>query len=626
MKYNNYSVLQKLRVIISILIILVPLSGCTGGGKPVSSTMPTPAVSQVSSLPAVTPVPSDSPDGIPSSTAASGGELLIQSSDLPNENNELMGAMAEKYDSEFLELHLEPASKSEVMKFRKKFEEWKESRHKEFEKKLNRLSKEISANPESSELYCKRGDLFRNNKQFERARADYTRAIEKNPKNFDAWNRRGCAAIDAGKIKAAMKDLSEARKVNPKNYKSYLNMGFCYDNLHQPDRAIIEFNKAKSLMKAKKDEWYYYTGMGNVYFARNDLKKSLEYLMKAVECNDKDYSVYETLAFVYSKMRDYKQIKKYADLLIGEIPFGPEGYYYLGHYYLETGKYYLAGLNLDKSLIIDPHYSIAWMDKGLVKLKMNRRMDALSIFNYMLQFKKRLHPDIIPANILHYYRGVSYASSGFPGMGMKDLKEAINLDKNGSIAKLAEREIKRTNRVMKANKSQNPGPSTFGYFDISKEEMDKLSNEFFTAFKDKKYEQTAEMFHYPEYFSLSEKAVEILDMTRYFKQIESEMGKISSYKTSQEAKIYYVIRLICGDPYYWARYPVNTKWQLYEVNFTKIGRGYVALSFIKIKGRIEIRQIIFGLPPSQQKKAKSLEKIMAEIQAEEAVKLYNFSN
>lgn len=626
MNNSTYSFFQKLRIIISILIILVPLSGCPGGGKPVSSTTPGPTVSQVSSLPAVSPAPSDSWDGIPSATVSSGGEPLMQSSDLPAANNELMGAMAEKYDSEFVELHLESASKSEVMKFRKKFEEWKEGRQKEFEKKLSRLSKEISANPESSELYCKRGDLFRDNKKFERARADYTRAIEKNPKNFDAWNRKACAALDAGNVKAAMRDLLEARKVNPKNYKSYLNMGFSYNKLNEPDKAIIEFNKAKSLMKTKKDEWYYYAGMGNVYFARHDLKKSLEYLMKAVECNDKDYSSYETLAFVYSKMRDYKQIKKYADLLISKIPFSPEGYYYLGHYYLETGKNYLAGLNLDKSLIIDPHYSIAWMEKGTMKLKMNRGMDALSIFNYILQFKKKLHPDIIPPDLLHYYRGVAYASSGFPGMGKKDLQEAINLDNDGSINKLAERELKRIDRVMKGLKSQNPGPYTFGYFDIGKEEMDKLSNEFFTAFIDKKYEMIANMFHCPDYFSPGEKSVEITDMARYFKQIASEMGEISSYKPSQEAKILYVISLISGDAYYWARYPVNTKWQLYEVDFKQSGRGYVALSFIKIKGRIEIRQIILGLPPSHKEEAKSLEKIMKEIRAEEAVKLYNFSN
>lgn len=67
-----------------------------------------------------------------------------------------------------------------------------------------------------------------------------------------------------------------------------------------------------------------------------------------------------------------------------------------------------------------------------------------------------------------------------------------------------------------------------------------------------------------------------------------------------------------GDLGYWQKYPSFIK-IIYEVDFEKEGKGYVALSFCNIAGNWEIRQVAYGLPAARSDARTRITTIMKEM-------------
>lgn len=85
------------------------------------------------------------------------------------------------------------------------------------EKAIEDFSRAIELNPNFSQAYVQRGQLYSYGNQAERAKQDYTQAIETDPNNSYAYQKRGEMWAAEGNLDRAIEDYERAAKTDPGN-------------------------------------------------------------------------------------------------------------------------------------------------------------------------------------------------------------------------------------------------------------------------------------------------------------------------------------------------------------------------------------------------------------------------
>ncbi|MGB5637017.1 MAG: tetratricopeptide repeat protein [Waterburya sp.] len=109
----------------------------------------------------------------------------------------------------------------------------------EYLSQIESSTRGIEALPDSSELYCQRGNSYQQIGQKDRAIEDYTKVIELEPSSAIAYHNRGLANSELGNKKAAVEDLRRAAKF-------YFEQGDLenYQKTRKMSQALHELNSA----------------------------------------------------------------------------------------------------------------------------------------------------------------------------------------------------------------------------------------------------------------------------------------------------------------------------------------------------------------------------------------------
>jgi len=161
----------------------------------------------------------------------------------------------------------------------------------EIEKIQQMFGQEISSNPNSAEVYIKRGYIFAANSMDEgnqifldHAIADFTKAINLDPNAVDAYSSRAVLYSQNGDLDRAIADYDQVIQIDPNNAEAYAFRGAVYSQKEKYDQALADFNKATSL-NPKCQNAYAFRGM--MYFQFGVLKKEDTDYDKAVASIDK---------------------------------------------------------------------------------------------------------------------------------------------------------------------------------------------------------------------------------------------------------------------------------------------------------------------------------------------------
>lgn len=178
----------------------------------------------------------------------------------------------------------------------------------------------------------------------------------------------------------------ETQAVTQEKHQSpYLNLGWYYLRENQIDKAIEQFEKAKSMFDVAKA----YDGLGIAYFHKGDLEKSIANFKIAAAKAPDEAGVHSNLAMVYEKKEDFESALaefKLAASLDAEDPTFQNN---LGSIYMKTDRNQEAEEAFRKSLQVDPDFADALFNLGLLLSNQNRYQEAKQYWARLIA----IHPD-----------------------------------------------------------------------------------------------------------------------------------------------------------------------------------------------------------------------------------------
>lgn len=125
------------------------------------------------------------------------------------------------------------------------------------------------------------------------------------------------------------------------------------------------------------------------------------------------------------------------------------------------------------------------------------------------------------------------------------------------------------------------------------EVLQSLASRFFENIRKSDFDAAAKLFHYPPNYSSDKQFGNMDGVSSLLEIVTDEFGIPKKYTVNRDTVKYYEFIMGGGDIPYWQQYPDYLK-ILYEVHFSKEGKGYIAMQFCNILNRWEIRAISYG--------------------------------
>jgi tetratricopeptide (TPR) repeat protein len=148
----------------------------------------------------------------------------------------------------------------------------------------------IELDPNNSQHWHGRADVYWDMQQLENALADFSKAVELNPKDAELWNRRGDTYRDMGKLAEAIANYSRAVSLQPDDYWHRGQRACLYEETGQWDKAIADYSKTIELAamgrtdpESRRELAHMYRSLGDVLTKMDRLDEAKEAYRKAEE-------------------------------------------------------------------------------------------------------------------------------------------------------------------------------------------------------------------------------------------------------------------------------------------------------------------------------------------------------
>lgn len=173
------------------------------------------------------------------------------------------------------------------------------------------------------------------------------------------------------KYDEALTLLQEFLEKNPTAYQTHINIGDCYKEKGEYEKAEQEYDLA--LESAKTDEETgeemmakAMAGKGDIYVRRGDLEKAQSFFEESIELLPENEILPYNVGEIYFANRNLDEAIAYYDIAIKIKPDWSLPYYKRGLVYLNKEDYAEAGENFEKFLEIDPSSETAEQVRGML--------------------------------------------------------------------------------------------------------------------------------------------------------------------------------------------------------------------------------------------------------------------
>jgi tetratricopeptide (TPR) repeat protein len=169
----------------------------------------------------------------------------------------------------------------------------------------------------------------------------------------------GNAFFNDGKYDTALTMYEEFLAKNPGAYQVLLNIGDCYREKGEYDKAIEKYNQlveqaAGDVTMGKNLSAKGLAAIGLCFMKQGKLAESQDYFKKSIEMAPQDENLPYNVAEIYFSNQQIDEAIRYFDMAIQIKPDWPDPYLRLAYAYLNKGDNPKAAENLEKFIKLEP--------------------------------------------------------------------------------------------------------------------------------------------------------------------------------------------------------------------------------------------------------------------------------
>ncbi len=287
--------------------------------------------------------------------------------------------------------------------------------------KAKRILKELlKFNQNNAEIYYYFGKLYLLSNKMTKAIRYYDSAVSLSEidERFSILYLITDDLMDKGECSSAINYLHQVLDLDKFDFEALLDLGTCYKELNQLEKAIEEFDKYLDRDPFNEMIWYQ---MGSYYDQLGEDEKAISAYEFAAALEPEYASAYFNLALLYSRKKNYTGAVKYLGLLLEQEPNNLHARFYLAESYYQLGKIELAMENYEKTLAISPDFADAWFSIGEIYY------DEDKIAESLFYVRKAIKND--PEEPLYWHRlGMIQQNLKFLDYAIKSFQRVLKLD------------------------------------------------------------------------------------------------------------------------------------------------------------------------------------------------------
>ena len=149
---------------------------------------------------------------------------------------------------------------------------------------------------------------------YAQAKNRFEEVLREDPRNPDVLYNLGMCFTELGQPDKAIIALKKSIEYNPEHSNSYVALGYAYSKVGETNAATRYLLKALDL---DPDNAYAMRNLGGIFGKSGDIEQSLFYLDKAYRIDPSDANTVYGLAYCCQQMEDYQKADQYYRKLLG---------------------------------------------------------------------------------------------------------------------------------------------------------------------------------------------------------------------------------------------------------------------------------------------------------------------
>ncbi len=195
------------------------------------------------------------------------------------------------------------------------------------------------------------GWKFYSDENYQDAVQSFTEAINSNPRNADGYFGRGTAYNELHENQKALEDFDKSIEIAP-NFYTYNNRAKVHYELKNYSEALEDFNKA---LQVNPQDFTAYINRGKISFALRRFDSGMEDFDKAVELQPNNFLPYVQRAAAFYALGKMDSALKDLNQSIKLNPQNYEAYSYRAEVYSELKNYKSALQDFNKAIELNPN-------------------------------------------------------------------------------------------------------------------------------------------------------------------------------------------------------------------------------------------------------------------------------
>ena len=205
---------------------------------------------------------------------------------------------------------------------------------------------------------------------------NFNKALRNNPNDFFIYFQRGLARYENGDINGSIEDYTKSLNLNPFNRKAYNNRGVAYSIIGDYKKAIDDFNNALHETKSYENENDILVNLAFIKFSFGDYAGAKEDYLKVIENDPKNLIAYTGLGKIFFYKNDFNNALINLTKATKLNPKDKYAYFYKGKTYYKLNRFNESETNFSNAIKIDPFNQEFFIKRALSRKKMYNKFSA----------------------------------------------------------------------------------------------------------------------------------------------------------------------------------------------------------------------------------------------------------